>query len=71
MKLSENHHQQKNQILILRKIQALATRIQTGDVQAILAKMETHWKAIFPEKEFNYYFLDEDFNEQFISIERS
>jgi len=53
------------------KIQALATRIQPDDVQATLSKMEAHWKAIFPEKEFNYYFLDEDFNEQFISIERS
>lgn len=53
------------------KIRALAMRIQPDDIPGTLAKMESLWKGIFPEKEFNYYFLDEDFNEQFISIERS
>jgi len=53
------------------KIQALATRIKPGDIQATVSKMETIWKESFPDKPFNYYFLDEDFNEQFISIERS
>ena len=53
------------------QIRALATRIKPGDIQATVSKMENIWKESFPDKPFNYYFLDEDFNEQFISIERS
>lgn len=53
------------------KIHALATRIHPGDIQETVKKMETIWKETFNDKPFNYYFLDEDFNEQFISIERS
>jgi putative ABC transport system permease protein len=53
------------------KIQALATRIQPGDIRTTLTKMEAIWTDTFPDKPFNYYFLDEDFNEQFINIERS
>lgn len=53
------------------KFRVLATRITPGDIQETLSKMETIWQEIFPDKPFDYYFLDEDFNEQFIVIERS
>jgi putative ABC transport system permease protein len=53
------------------QIQAMATRIQPGDIRATISKMEAIWTDTFPDKPFNYYFLDEDFNEQFINIERS
>lgn len=53
------------------KIQALATRIQPGDISATINKMEAIWEDTFPDKPFTYYFLDADFNEQFINIERS
>jgi len=53
------------------KIRALVARIQPGDIDVTISKMEEIWKSTFPEKSFNYYFLDEDFDEQFIGIERS
>jgi putative ABC transport system permease protein len=53
------------------KIHALATRIRPGDTRATLDKMEEIWKDTFADKPFNYYFLDEDFAEQFYRIERS
>jgi putative ABC transport system permease protein len=53
------------------RIRVLAIRIKPGSTSSVLSKIEHVWKDIFPDKPFNYYFMDEDFNEQFISIERS
>jgi putative ABC transport system permease protein len=53
------------------KIRALAIRIHPVDIQATIAKVETIWEDTFPDKPFDYYFLDEDFSEQFINLEQS
>jgi putative ABC transport system permease protein len=53
------------------KIKALATRIKPGDMSSTLREMETIWKETFTDKPFNYYFLDEDFSEQFYRLEQS
>jgi putative ABC transport system permease protein len=53
------------------KIKALATRIKPDQMRSTLKEMETIWKEVFANKPFNYYFLDEDFSEQFYRLERS
>jgi putative ABC transport system permease protein len=53
------------------KLRVLATRIKPGDTRSTITKLESVWKKMFADKPFNYYFLDDDFNEQFIRIEQS
>jgi putative ABC transport system permease protein len=53
------------------KIQALAIRIKPENIQTTLSELEAIWLEVFSDKPFNYYFLDEDFDEQFIGIERT
>ncbi len=53
------------------KIQALAIRIKPENIQTTLSELESVWNEVFSDKPFNYYFLDEDFGEQFMGIERT
>ena len=42
----------------------LAVRIDPTDVAATLLAMESDWRAMFPGRPFEYFFLDEDFDRQ-------
>ena len=53
------------------EIRMLAVRINPDDVPAALGRLESLWKDVFPDKPFQYFFLDDDFDEQFYRIERS
>ncbi|WP_234736844.1 ABC transporter permease [Tellurirhabdus bombi] len=43
----------------------LAVRLGMGDLQASIERLGKFWQNRFPGYEFNYYFLDEDFNRQY------
>jgi putative ABC transport system permease protein len=45
----------------------LSLRLGTGDVRASVAEVERFWRKRFPGYDFDYYFLDEDFNRQYKS----
>ena len=53
------------------QFRVLAVRINPGKSQAVVSSLEKIWKETFPQKPFNYFFLEDDFNEQFLNIERS
>jgi len=53
------------------QISVLAVRIMPHQDQAAVASIEKIWKNNFPGKSFKYYFLEEDYNEQFLKMERS
>ncbi len=40
-------------------------RFHTRDIESLLRNVEALWKNRFPENEFNYFFLDEDFERQY------
>lgn len=46
-------------------------RVGYDDITGTLNFIENKWKELFPEQQFNYFFLDENFNLQFRDIERS
>src|SRR6202012_1574534 len=35
------------------------------DLEHTLATLKTNWKAFFPQDQFDYFFLDQHFNEQY------
>jgi len=43
----------------------LTVPMKVGDIHNQLAEIETIWKSQFPEKPFQYFFLDEYFNRQY------
>jgi len=50
--------------------QLLSIRIAPGNISRTLKYIETKWHELFPNYPFDYYFLDESFNEQFWEVER-
>ncbi|CCH52459.1 Macrolide export ATP-binding/permease protein macB [Fibrisoma limi BUZ 3] len=48
----------------------LAIRLGAGDVHASVAQIEQFWQRRFPGYDFDYYFLDEDFNRQYQTEQR-
>jgi putative ABC transport system permease protein len=48
----------------------IAVRIRPGNISHSLAVIENAWKKFEPEDPFNYSFLDEDFQRQYISEQR-
>ncbi len=52
------------------QLRVLAVKINPINIHTTLSSIEKIWKDTFPQKPFDYYFLDENFNEQFIRIER-
>ncbi len=48
----------------------LALRLGPGNVTASVAEVEKLWKNRFTGYDFNYFFLDEDFNQQYQSEQR-
>lgn len=53
------------------QMKVLAVRIEPGSSQAVVSSLEKVWKDLFPDKPFSSYFMDEDFNGQFLRIEQS
>jgi putative ABC transport system permease protein len=47
-----------------------AIRFLTGDTRNLIASLQASWKKRFPENEFNYFFLDEDFERQYQTEKR-
>lgn len=41
--------------------------INSHDIKASLGKVETMWKSVFPQDPFDYFFLDDYFNQQYKS----
>ncbi len=52
------------------EIRYLFVRIAPGNFAASLALLSNTWREIAPAKPFNYYFLDEDFDQQYRAEER-
>lgn len=48
----------------------IAVRYKASDTKALLAETEKLWKQHFPDKDFSYFFLDEDFARQYANEER-
>ncbi|MBV9987298.1 MAG: ABC transporter permease [Chitinophagaceae bacterium] len=44
-----------------------SVKLGTGDIRSTVAGIQGIWKRYFPEDPFNYYFLDDSFNQQYRS----
>ncbi|MEE9443068.1 MAG: ABC transporter permease [candidate division Zixibacteria bacterium] len=53
------------------KLSLITVRFEPDQVESVVAGLETNWKSIIPDEPFNYFFLDENFDWQFGSIERT
>lgn len=69
----ENYHQQSlhdaYDALIFRCIPDVrgnvSVKINTSDLPKTIATLKNNWKAFFPQDQFDYFFLDQHFNEQY------
>jgi len=43
----------------------VSVKINTADLQKTIATLKDNWKAFFPGDQFDYFFLDQHFNEQY------
>jgi putative ABC transport system permease protein len=43
----------------------VSVKISTANLPATIAALKANWKEFFPQDEFNYFFLDQHFNEQY------
>ena len=74
----ENFHQQSLRdaydALIFRCIPDLrnqvSVKISTGNVQHTVETLKANWKTYFPNDQFDYFFLDQHFNEQYKADQR-
>ena len=48
----------------------MALRLGSQELPTSVAQVERYWKQRFPGYEFEYYFLDEDFNQQYAAERR-
>ncbi|MFC2133364.1 ABC transporter permease [Bacteroidota bacterium] len=53
------------------QMRVLAIKIQPGTASTAIASIKEVWEDTFPQKPLRYHFLDEDYDWQFRSIERS
>ena len=49
----------------------LSLKLGTDDLAATLVRVEKTWKQLFPELPFEYFFLDEAFNQQYQADEKT
>src|SRR6185295_6190767 len=47
----------------------LSVRFENANVKQTLGHMETEWNNLFPEKAFEFTFLDEQLNQQYSSFQ--
>ncbi len=48
----------------------IQVKVAGGDIASTVASMENSWKNIFPELSFQYTFLDQDFNSQYVADQK-
>ena len=48
----------------------VSVRISTADVQHTIETLKTNWKTYFPNDQFDYFFLDQHFNQQYKADQR-
>lgn len=69
----ENYHQQSlhdaYDALIFRCVPDVrgnvSVKINTSNLQQTIATLKSNWKTFFPQDQFDYFFLDQHFNEQY------
>jgi putative ABC transport system permease protein len=49
---------------------SLSIKISTGNLSALMNKLENKWKALAPNQQFEYSFMDEDFNTMYNNEQR-
>jgi putative ABC transport system permease protein len=49
----------------------LSLRISTADIHNTIAKIENVWKQVIPDRPFNFYFFDEDYNSLYKSEQQT
>ena len=49
----------------------ITLKLNTGDIPEALNQVQASWANIFPDKAFDYFFLDESFNKQYANFERT
>jgi putative ABC transport system permease protein len=54
-----------------RMLTTMTLTVNTNNLGETLAFAEKTWKSLFPGHPFEYYFLDEDFNKQYLAEERT
>lgn len=77
--VTENFHyrglQHKVEPLVMEwnpeRFRSMTLTVSTGNLGETLAFAEKTWKSLFPGHPFEYYFLDEDFNKQYLVEERT
>lgn len=50
---------------------AISAKVNTTDLPALLAQVESKWKSLAPGQQFSYSFMDEDFDATYRSEERT
>lgn len=48
----------------------IQVKMNQGDIRSTIAKVESKWKKYFPQLPFEYKFLDDDFNSQYIADQK-
>lgn len=51
------------------QMNALSVRLENANVDDIIHKVRTEWNAMFPEKTFDFSFLDEQLNQQYATYQ--
>lgn len=57
-------------ILLTNNHSYVFVRTHDGDVRKAVAAIESAWKEVYPGRPFNYEFLDQDFNSQYLADEK-
>ncbi|WP_317043877.1 ABC transporter permease [Mucilaginibacter xinganensis] len=53
-----------------RNINVFTLKIRGGEIPNTIAAVESKWKTLVPQRPFNYYFLDQNFNKQYATEDR-
>ena len=53
-----------------RRRNMIQVKMNKGDIRATIAQVEAKWKKYFPQLPFEYKFLDEDFNSQYVADQK-
>ena len=51
-------------------VQSIQIKVAPGNVDKTIASLKKTWSTIFPDLEFSYTFLDEDFNSQYAADQK-
>ncbi len=58
-------------LLFHKNMGSMALRINTADIPGLVSQIKTKWKAMAPSHPFSYTFMDEEFNKQYLSDQRT